>query len=206
MKIVIIDDDDIVLMSLKTIIEASGIEVLATGRCGEDAIALYESFKPDILLSDIRMNGMTGIEAAGEITKKHDAAKILFLTTFSDDEYVVEALKCGAKGYILKQDFEGIIPALNAVYSGQSVFGGEIVNKLPSINSSEYLSREYEEKNITDKEYNIITLAAEGLNNKEIAEKMYLSEGTVRNYLSNILEKLELRDRTQLVVYYYRHR
>lgn len=206
MKIVIIDDDDIVLMSLKTIIEASGIEVLATGRCGEDAIALYESFKPDILLSDIRMNGMTGIEAAGEIIKKHDAAKILFLTTFSDDEYVVEALKCGAKGYILKQDFEGIIPALNAVYSGQSVFGGEIVNKLPSINSSEYLSREYEEKNITDKEYNIITLAAEGLNNKEIAEKMYLSEGTVRNYLSNILEKLELRDRTQLVVYYYRHR
>lgn len=204
MRVVVVDDDNIVLMSLKTIIEASGIEVCATGRNGQEAIELYEKFKPDVLLSDIRMEGMTGIEAAKEIIEKNAAAKILFLTTFSDDEYVVEALKCGAKGYILKQDYEGIVPALNAVYSGQSVFGGEIISKIPTI-GKEDVKVDYEEKNITEKEYEIITLVAEGLNNKEIAGKLFLSEGTVRNYLSNILEKLGVRDRTQLVVYFYKN-
>ena len=203
MKIVIVDDDDIVLMSLKTIIEAGGIQVAATGKCGMDAISLYERYQPDILLSDIRMEGMDGICAAGRILEKYPHARVLFLTTFSDDEYVVNALKCGAKGYILKQDFEGIVPALQAVYSGQSVFGGEIVNKLPSINGKDSRAVKFEDKNITEKEYEIITLVANGLNTREIAEQLYLSEGTVRNYLSNILDKLSLRDRTQLVVYYY---
>ena len=203
MRVVVVDDDSIVLMSLKTIIEANGIEVCATGKNGQEAIELYRSNKPDVLLSDIRMEGMTGIEAAREIVKEFPDAKILFLTTFSDDEYVVEALKCGAKGYILKQDYEGIVPAINAVHTGQSVFGGEIISKIPSINKE--VKVDYEKKNITDKEYDIIKLVAEGLNNKEIASESFLSEGTVRNYLSNILEKLGVRDRTQLVVYYYKH-
>lgn len=206
MKIVIVDDDDIVLMSLKTIIEASGIEVVATGKCGEDAVKLYDEYMPDILLSDIRMNGMTGTQAAENIIKKHMDAKILFLTTFSDDEYVIAALKCNAKGYILKQDFEGIIPAINAVYSGQSVFGDQIVSKIPGIGSKENMEQEYDKKNITDKELEIIELVSEGLNNKEIADKLFLSEGTIRNYVSSILDKLGLRDRTQLVVYYYKHK
>ena len=124
MRVVVVDDDSIVLISLKTIIEANGIEVCATGKNGQEAIELYREHKPDVLLSDIRMEGMTGIEAAYEIIKEFPSAKVLFLTTFSDDEYVVEALKCGAKGYILKQDYEGIVPALNAVHTGQSVFGG----------------------------------------------------------------------------------
>ncbi len=203
MKIVIIDDDSIVLVSLKTIIEASGIEVLAAGKNGTEAVELYEKYRPDILLSDIRMEGMDGITAAEKILNKYEEAKILFLTTFSDDEYVVNALKCGAKGYILKQDFEGIVPALQAVYSGQSVFGGEIVNKLPSINAKDCREEKFAEKGISEKEYEMVELVAQGLSNKEIAESLFLSEGTVRNYLSNILDKLDLRDRTQLVVYYY---
>lgn len=208
MRIVIVDDDDIVVMSLKTIIEASGIEVVGTGKNGYDAIALYEKHQPDILLSDIRMADMDGITAAEKIFEKYHNAKILFLTTFADDEYVIAALKYGVKGYILKQDFESIVPALKAVESGQSVFGGDIVNKLPVINTEakkqNSISKfeEYEQKGITEKEFDIIKLVAKGLNNKEIAEKQFLSEGTVRNYLSNILEKLEIRDRTQLVVYY----
>ena len=203
MKIVIVDDDSIVLMSLKTIIEAGGIEVLATGKSGAEAVELYEKYQPDILLSDIRMEGMDGITAAGNVLKKYPDAKVLFLTTFSDDEYVVNALKCGAKGYILKQDFEGIVPALQAVYSGQSVFGGEIVNKLPNIQTLDTKAERFAEKGITEKEFEIVELVAKGLSNREIAEGLFLSEGTVRNYLSNILDKLQLRDRTQLVVYYY---
>lgn len=205
MRIIIVDDDDIVVMSLKMITEAAGIEVLATGKSGEDAVRLYRTYKPDVILSDIRMEGKDGISAASEILLEFPDARILFLTTFSDDEYVINALKNGVKGYILKQDFEGIVPALQAVNSGQSVFGGNIVNKIPNINDAADSEEKFENKGITPKEYEIITLVAEGLNNKEIATKLFLSEGTVRNYLSSILEKLELRDRTQLVVYYYKN-
>ncbi len=207
MNIIIVDDDDIVVMSLKTIIESKGINVVGTGKSGEDAVALYMEHKPDVVLSDIRMKGMDGISAACEILSKDKDAKILLLTTFSDDEYVTGALKNGIKGYILKQDFDGIVPALNAVYSGQSVFGGEIINKIPTIVSDSKKSDRndfFETKGISEKEMEIIECVADGLNNKEISEKLCLSEGTVRNYLSNILEKLELRDRTQLVVAYYK--
>jgi len=204
-RVAIIDDDDIVRSSLKTILEASGIDVCGLGSNGVDAIEIYRNTRPDILLSDIRMEEMTGIEAATAIIKEFPEAKILFLTTFSDDEYVACALQCNAKGYILKQDFQGIVPALQAVYSGQSVFGGEIIHKIPNI-QADVKPEDYEERNITDKEYEIIKLVAEGMSNKEIAANVYLSEGTVRNYLSNILEKLQVRDRTQLVVYYYKNK
>lgn len=205
-RIIIIDDDDIVVMSLKMIAEASGIEVVATGTSGEEAIELYKLHKPDILLSDIRMDGMGGTAAAAQILKEFPDAKILFLTTFSDDEYVTDALKYGVKGYILKQDFEGIVPAIEAVYKGQSVFGGDIIGKLPNM-TKEHSSNDdkFWNKGITEKEFEIIELVADGLSNKEIASKLCLGEGTVRNYFSSILDKLELRDRTQLVVYYYKN-
>ena len=109
MNIIVIDDDRLVAMSLKTILEnADDIHVVATGHSGPDAIALYEQNRPDVILMDIRMEGMTGIEAGKLILAKYPEAKILYLTTFSDDEYIISALNMGAKGYILKQDFEGI--------------------------------------------------------------------------------------------------
>lgn len=205
MKIVIVDDDNIVAMSLKTIIEATGnISVAALGNSGSEAVALYEQYKPDVLLMDIRMDGMTGLEA-GEIILRNDSdAKILYLTTFSDDEYIVKALKTGAKGYILKQDFQGIAPALETIMNGQSVFGDSIISRLPELmrksNTAEFDLSRYD---INRKESDIIELVADGLSNREIASELYLSEGTVRNYLSTILEKLGLRDRTQLAVFYY---
>lgn len=205
MKVLVIDDDQLVAISLKTILEADPeIEVAATGHNGKEAIAFYEKYRPDVLLMDIRMEEMTGLEAAEEILKRNSDAKILFLTTFSDDEYIVKALSIGAKGYILKQDFEGIVPALKAVYGGQSVFGGEIVTKIPVLKQtkSEFDYVQYE---INEKEQSIIELVAEGLSNREISEKLFLSEGTVRNYISSVLEKLSLRDRTQLAVFYYKN-
>ena len=205
MRVMIVDDDKLVVLSLKTILEAdTSIEVCATGYDGRDAIELYKTAKPDILLMDIRMEGMSGLDAAEEILTQEKEAKILFLTTFSDDEYIVKALNIGAKGYILKQDFEGIVPALKAVYGGQSVFGGDIVSKIPVLMQSKE-EFDYSHYDITEKEQSMIELVAEGLSNKEIAEKLFLSEGTVRNYISTVLEKLGLRDRTQLAVFYYKN-
>lgn len=204
MNIVITDDDKIVAVSLKTILEATGkISVTAVGSSGQEAIELYRVHKPDVMLMDIRMNGMTGLEAGEIILKEDSSAKILYLTTFSDDEYIVKALTIGAKGYILKQDFQGIAPALEAVMNGQSVFGDTVMGKLPQLMKNNKKGFDYEEHDINEKEKEIIELVAEGMSNKEIAQELYLSEGTVRNYLSLILEKLELRDRTQLAVFYY---
>ena len=208
MKVVIIDDDKLVAASLKTIVESdSGIEVLATGSSGQEAIELYDEYKPDVLLTDIRMEGMSGLEAGETILEKHKDAKLLYLTTFNDDEYIVKALSIGAKGYIIKQDFDSIIPSLKAVNSGQSVFGNEITEKLPNIltNSIPNETFKYASFDLTDQEAEIVKCVAEGLSNKEIADKLYLSEGTVRNYISNILSKLELRDRTNLAIFYYKN-
>ena len=203
MNIIVIDDDRLVAMSLKTILEnADDIHVVATGHSGPDAIALYEQNRPDVILMDIRMEGMTGIEAGKLILAKYPEAKILYLTTFSDDEYIISALNMGAKGYILKQDFEGIAPALAAVMRGQTVFGEKIIGKLPELMKTPE-TFDYEAHGITDKEREILTLVAAGRSNKEIASELFLSEGTVRNYLSSLLDKLGLRDRTQLAVYYY---
>ncbi len=204
MKVIIVDDDGIIALSLKTILEAdSNITVPAYGNNGEDAITLYEQYQPDVLLMDIQMKPMDGLTAAKHIREAYPDAKILFLTTFKDDDYIIQALEVGAKGYILKQDFEGILPALKAVMTGQSVFGSEIVSKLPSLSKKE--QAHYQEHDISEKEIEIIGLVAEGMSNKEIASTLYLSEGTVRNYLSSILDKLSLRDRTQLAIYYYKH-
>ena len=202
MDIVVIDDDKLVALSLKTILESTQkVNVLAMGSSGQEAVQLYSTHKPDIMLMDIRMEGMTGLEAGEQILAQDKTARILYLTTFSDDEYIVKALSIGAKGYILKQDFEGIEPALEAVMRGQSVFGDEVVTKLPELMKNKS-SFDFESYDIGEKEQDIIKLVAEGLSNKEISQSLFLSEGTVRNYLSMILEKLNLRDRTQLAVFY----
>ncbi|MCR5292018.1 MAG: response regulator transcription factor [Eubacterium sp.] len=241
MRVIIVDDDKLVAMSLRTIVESDpDIEVIATGNSGEDAINLFNANHPDVLLMDIRMAGMTGLEAGESILAENPEAKILYLTTFNDDEYIAKALTIGAKGYIIKQDFDSIIPSLKAVYGGQSVFGNEVTEKLPRIilgsgnasgsgnagdgsgnvkaadsglsgndmgnKSGGKDSSEEELRNLglTEQEIEVVSLVAEGLSNKEISEKLFLSEGTVRNYISNILSKLDLRDRTNLAIFYYK--
>ncbi len=203
MRVLIVDDDNLVAMSLKTILSSdSEIEVVGTGSSGDEAIELYNKTKPDVLLMDIRMSGMTGLEAGAKILEKNRDAKILYLTTFNDDEYIIKAISIGAKGYIIKQDFESIIPAVKSVFNGQSVFGNDITEKLPDMISKKK-SFDFEKYGITPQEKEIIEEVANGLSNKEIADKLYLSEGTVRNYLSNILRNLDLRDRTNLAIFYY---
>ena len=205
MRVLIVDDDKLVCVSLKVILESDkDIEVVDVGYNGKMAIELYETLKPDILLMDIRMDTMTGLQGAEIILKNHKDAKILFLTTFLDDEYIIKALKIGSKGYLLKQNFESIIPCLKAVQMGQTVFGDEITTKIPTL-ITENNGLKFSTFHINEKELDIIVQVANGLNNKEISEKLYLSEGTIRNYISAILEKLNLRDRTQLAVFYYKN-
>jgi len=205
MTILLVDDDPIVCLSLKTILEAdSEIRVVATGSNGLEAIALYQKHKPDLLLIDIRMPEMTGLEAGETILKEDPEAKILYLTTFSDDAYIIKALRIGAKGYLLKQHFDRIVPSIKTVLLGQHVYGDEIMTRLPElmIKNDRPLQSTL---GISEKEYQIIEKVSEGLSNKEISDTLFLSEGTVRNYISTILEKLELRDRTQLAIFYYQN-
>ena len=131
MNILLIDDDFLITTALKTILESdSSIHIPAIGMNGADAVRLYRQHRPDVLLMDIRMQEMDGLSAAETILREDPTAKILLLTTFLDDEYIIQALKLGAKGYLLKQDYASLLPALYAVYSGQTVFGSEITAKL----------------------------------------------------------------------------
>jgi DNA-binding NarL/FixJ family response regulator len=205
MKIVIVDDDKLVCSSLKILLEAGGqIDVAAIGHDGPAAIRLYEQHKPDVMLMDIRMGTSLGLDAAEEILQRFPDAKILFLTTFSDNEYIIRALKIGGKGYLLKEDFESIAPSIMAVNAGQHVFGRPVMDKLPDLMGQK--KKAPAPVPLSEKEEQVLALVAEGKNNREIAAELYLSEGTVRNYISLLLEKLELRNRTELAVYYYRSR
>lgn len=198
MKVIIIDDDFLVVDALKTIVEAHGIEVAGTGSDGADAIRLVREVQPDVILLDIRMQPTDGLDATRTIMSRDPSARILLITTFQDEEYIAEALSMGCKGYILKSNIGGILPAIQAVHSGQMVFDSKVVAKIqPPLKKRTY-------PDLSDREQDILTLVAQGMNNREIADQLYLSEGTIRNYISAMLEKLDLRDRTQLAIFYYR--
>lgn len=207
MKIILVDDDPLIIESLKTIIEfkTSGdedpITVMATGKSGQEAFDLYQTYRPDICLLDIRMGQVSGLDAGEQILKFNPQAKILYLTTFTDQEYIIRALNMGAHGYIVKQNVDFVVTALRAVNAGQFVFDAHIVDRFKGPSNSTSKSLE----GLTDQENAIVRCVAEGMNNREIAQSLFLSEGTVRNYISRILEKLNLRDRTQLAIAYYKN-
>ena len=169
MNIIIVDDDSLVADALKTILEINeDVKVLATGSDGKEACELYRKYQPDILLMDIRMKNMSGLEASTIILQEFPHAKILLLTTFSDDEYIIKALRLGAKGYLLKQDYTSILPALRAVFYGQTVFGTEIVSRIPKLLQASAVF-DYSAYDINERELEIIELIAKGYSNKEIA-------------------------------------
>ncbi len=203
MRIILCDDDPLITGALQTILTAAGIDVCAAGNNAQQAVQLYRKHCPDIVLLDIRMGEKSGLDAAREILVFDPSARILFLTTFSDNEYIFDALKIGAKGYLLKQNYDSIVPALHAVLQGQNVYGKEVITKLPDILSGNVHKKTPEHFGLSQKETEIISAVAKGLSNKEISAELFLSEGTVRNYISVILEKLCLRDRTQLAVFYF---
>ena len=209
MKVAIADDDPIVCSSLSTILTATGTaDVLWTANDGQSALESFQTAggRPDVLLLDVQMPGMDGLEAAEHILAMDSTARVLFLTTFADKEYISRALALGAKGYVIKQDVASVVPALQAVMAGQTVLGAEAVANLSLGKQEEQTRKDPAEpaprrfQTLTDREREIVALVADGLDNQAIARRLYLSEGTVRNHISAILAKTNLANRTQLAV------
>ncbi len=214
MKVLIVDDDALVAQSLSTILSVEDdVEIVGLGRSGPEAIEKYRELKPDILLMDIQMPGGDGLSAAERILAEDVAARIVFLTTFSDDEYIVRALRMGSRGYLIKQDVAQIAPALRSVMAGVCVLEGEVLGRSATMRLNARSepgapqgrpSRSAVFAALTDREYEVVEAVAEGLDNAEVAARLFMSEGTVRNHISSILAKLGLRNRTQVAVMYYR--
>lgn len=205
-RVVVVDDDPFVCASLETILNAQNdMEVVAKGASGPEAIGLFGEYEPDVLLMDIQMPGGDGISAAETILAENAGARVVFLTTFSDDEYIARALHIGAKGYLIKQNVGDIAPAIRAVAAGQSVLGDEVVGSIARESHSRKSTMErFADRGLTERECEVVELVAQGLDNREIAGKLFMGEGTVRNHISTILQKLDLRNRTQIAVLYYR--
>ena len=210
MRIAIVDDDPIVCQSLETILTATGTaEVLWMANDGDAAVRRYfetPASRPDVLLIDIQMPGTSGLDAAREILATDPAARILFLTTCADQSYIAQAMGLGAKGYLIKQDVAAVGPALQAVMAGQVVLGAEVLGKLtertpdPADSDDSRDTADSIEGLLGEREREITALVAEGLDNRDIAARLFLSEGTVRNRISAILDKLGLTNRTQLAI------
>lgn len=210
MRIAIVDDDPIVCQSLETILTATGTaEVLWTANDGDTAVRRYfetPASRPDVLLIDIQMPGTSGLDTARDILATDPAARILFLTTFTDQSYIAQAMGLGAKGYLIKQDVAAVGPALQAVMAGQVVLGAEVLGKLtertpnPADSDDSRDTADSIEGLLGEREREITALVAEGLDNRDIAARLFLSEGTVRNRISAILDKLGLTNRTQLAI------
>lgn len=204
MKLLIVDDDALIRDSLKILIGLEDdMEVVGTASNAQAAIELCKTCQPDIVLMDIRMPVMDGVLGTKLIKAQFSHIKVIILTTFKDDEYIKEAIKNGAAGYMLKnQSSDSIIESIRAVSKGSIVLEPEVAQSLTTMLKEKKRTVELD---ITDRELDVLKLVGKGLSNKEIADSLYLSEGTVRNYVTMLLEKLNLRDRTQLAIYYVKN-
>lgn len=208
-KILIADDQELIRQSLLILLGTEPeFEVTDAVENGKDVIRSIRKDKPDVILMDIRMPEMDGVVCTQVIKENYPDIKIIILTTFDDDEYVFNALKYGASGYLLKGiSTKELIEAVRKVYHGTAMINGDIASKVVKLFSKMAQSNiaiQIDEKQTSDlknTEWKVIALVGSGLSNKEIAGKLNLSEGTVRNSLSTILSKLDLRDRTQLAIW-----
>lgn len=206
MRVLLVDDDALIRDGLKMILELEkDIEVIGSAANGQEAVSICAEKKPDIVLMDIRMPVMDGVQATKSIKEQFEDIKILFLTTFKDVEYIKSGVKYGAEGYVLKSSSsESIIDSLRMVHRGNVVYDKDVAAMLSDmVDVTKTASPK--DFSITPKELEIMICICDGLSNKEIADKLFMGEGTVRNYISNILEKLQLRDRTQLAVFYMKN-
>ncbi len=209
-NVIIVDDEKLIREGL-SIILGSTPWINIAGLCsnGKEALELCRSKEVDVVLMDIRMPVCDGVMGTKLIKDEFSKIKILVLTTFKDDEYIYDAMKYGASGYLLKDtSYESIIDSIKSVYNGSIVVHPEIASKLigniqdKNKNTIDEIMKNFK---LTQREVEIITGIGSGLTNKEIGDKLYITEGTVKNYISDILSKLELRDRTQIAIFALRN-
>lgn len=208
MKIIICDDQAIVRDGLAMMLKLeSDIEIIGIADDGAGAVDLVSKNQPDIVLMDLKMPVMNGVEATRQIRMKYPEVKVLVLTTYSDDEWVFDAIRVGAAGYLLKDTArDDLIKAIRGTVAGKSYVDPTIAGKvLDKVTSHDSQPATLITGKLTDREIEILRLIANGLNNADIAQKLYLSEGTVRNHVSAILNKLEVTDRTQAAVIAIQH-
>ncbi|KLE15412.1 LuxR family transcriptional regulator [Clostridium sp. C8] len=217
----ITDDQRLMREGLKNILDLEDdLTVVQLCENGKDTLEKLPSVRPDVILMDIRMPIMDGVECTRIIKQQYPEVKILILTTFDDDEFIIDALKNGAVGYILKDlSSEKLVSSIRDAYKGNSIMQPEIAAKVishisESINYSDFksmnkdsqeisiISKEVNTKlKLTNREREILNLVGEGMSNTEIAKKLYISVGTVKNYISNLYSKLEVEDRSKLTLY-----
>ncbi|MGA7934768.1 MAG: response regulator transcription factor [Kovacikia sp.] len=200
-RILLVDDQHIIRQGLKSMLESNAdIQVVGEAENGKRAIEQISTLQPDVVLMDIRMPVMDGVAATQAIANQYPTTKVLVLTTFDDDEYVSQAMRVGAKGYLLKDiEPEDLALAIRAIHRGHTQLGPGLLEKaLTTISTiSPTVDPPPELKQLTPRELEVLRLIASGANNREIAQALFLSEHTVKNYVTNILNHLNLRDRTQ---------
>lgn len=203
MKVLLVDDEQLIRSALKIMLEMEeDIEIIGEASNGQEAYEQALSLEPDIILMDIRMPKLNGIEALKKIRDQLNDVPVLFLTTFQDVEYIIEAMNLGASGYLLKDSSsEAIADGLRLALSGKVVMDSEVSTHLMTHSTFSATNFKAEDYGLNDKELEIMKLVAQGKNNKEIAASLFLSEGTIKNNISIILQKLNLRDRTQLAIF-----
>jgi DNA-binding NarL/FixJ family response regulator len=204
--VLIVDDDALIRDSLKMLLELEeDFQVTGTASDGQEAFTHCQQEQPDMVLMDIRMPVMDGVLGTRLIKQHFPHIRVVILTTFKDVEYIKEALKNGAEGYILKsQPADSIIESLRAVHKGNIVLEKDVAQSISYILNKEE-TKEQIDYPLTQRELEILQLVGDGLSNREISAKLYLSEGTVRNYVTSLLEKFNLRDRTQLAIFYLKN-
>lgn len=210
-RVLIVDDDPFIRESLEMIINLDE-QIQVSGLCqnGSEAVQFIGREQVDVVLMDIRMPECDGVEGTKRIKALDPQVKVLILTTFDDDEYIVEALRNGASGYLLKNIPPArIIDGIKTVYSGSLLVHPEIAKKLTAFiqpaQDKTAKRKTLQSYGLTSTEQAVVRKIADGLSNKEIAGDLYLSEGTIKNYITDILSKLNLRDRTQIAIFYLKH-
>jgi DNA-binding NarL/FixJ family response regulator len=206
--VLLVDDQSLIRQGLKALLELeTDLQVVGEAENGQTAIQLIKTLQatsrlPDVVLMDVRMPVMDGVAATREITKRFAGTKILVLTTFDDDEYVAAALRHGAMGYLLKDTpSEELAAAIRAIHKGYTQLAPglveKIIAKVPTASPAPPPSWD----DLTPREQDVLQLIAKGASNREIAQSLYISEGTVKNHVTNILTRLNLRDRTQAAIF-----